>query len=160
MSAADPSLVITPEDPRRPDAVALVAALDAYLDTLYPPDENYLLDTDRLAQPDICFLLARLDGVAVGCGAVRMDGEGYGEIKRMFVRPEQRGQRIAEKLLDALADIARQQGLSWLKLETGHEQVAAVKLYERCGFRACGPFADYPDNGASLFMERQLYQEP
>lgn len=156
MFAADPTLVISLADPRGADAVALVAALDAYLDTLYPPDENYLLDTDRLAQPDIRFLLARLDGVAVGCAAIRLDGEGYGEIKRMFVRPEQRGRRIAEQLLESLAEIARQQGLGRLKLETGHEQVAAVKLYERCGFTICGPFADYPDNGASLFMERRL----
>ncbi|SNT06382.1 MULTISPECIES: GNAT family N-acetyltransferase [unclassified Azospirillum] len=156
MSAVETIPSITLADPRSAEALALITALDAYLDTLYPPEENYLLDPDRLAQPDIRFLLARLDGQVVGCGAIRLDPDGYGEIKRMFVQPAWRGRRIAEALLAGLADIARQQGLTRLKLETGPAQQAAVRLYERAGFRPCGPFADYPDNGASLFMQRLL----
>ena len=43
-----------------------------------------------------------------------------------------------------------------LLLETGAKQVEACRLYERLGYQPRGPFAGYPDNGASLFMEKQL----
>ncbi len=145
-------------DPTAPDARALIAALDHYLIGLYQPEDNHLLDPEQLKAPDIRFLLARADGVAVGCGALRLfPGEGYAEIKRMYVDPAHRGRGIARRIIAALEDMARAEGLSLLKLETGHLQVEAVALYHRLGFTRCGAFADYPCGGdASLFMEKRV----
>lgn len=155
-SAALPALVIERESPRQPEAAALVAALDAYLKERYADDACHLLDIESLAADDVRFFLARRDGAAVGCAALRVDPSGYGEVKRMFVSPQARGGRIGDALLDRLAEQARAEGLSALLLETGIHQPEAVALYRKAGFVTRGPYADYPDLPESLFMERPL----
>lgn len=151
------NVTVTPADPTMPAARALIAALDRYLGGLYGPDDNHLLDPERLKAPDIRFLLARRDGVAVGCGALRLDVPGgYAEVKRMYVDPACRGQGVASAILSALSETARTAGLPLLKLETGEKQVEAVALYRRLGFTPCARFADYPCRGASLFLEKRL----
>ncbi len=156
-------VVIRPERPDQPEVVALLDALDAYLSTLYPPEANHILDVQALLSPEIRFFVARRDGVAVGTGAVRTmpgepgtGGERYGEIKRMYVAPAQRGQRIAERLVQTLEDDLRGQGLRRAFLETGRDQREAVRLYERCGYTRCAAFGGYPDNGLSVFMVKSL----
>lgn len=157
-SAALPAsaLVIERESPRQAEAAALVAALDAYLKERYADDACHLLDLEKLAADDVRFFLARRDGAAVGCAALRVDPSGYGEVKRMFVSPQARGGRIGEALLDRLAEQARAEGLSALLLETGIHQPEAVALYRKAGFVTRGPYANYPDIPESLFMERPL----
>ena len=71
------SLKIAPESPDQPEVIALLEASDAYMATLYPPENNYLLDVADLMVPDIIFLVARHTSVAVGCAALaRRDGAG------------------------------------------------------------------------------------
>jgi putative acetyltransferase len=43
-----------------------------------------------------------------------------------------------------------------LRLETGDKQMEALSLYRSVGFAHRGPFADYPDNGSSIFMEMRI----
>lgn len=144
-------------DPTLPEASALIAALDRYLGQLYQPDENHLLDPEQLKASDIRFLLARQDGHAVGCGALRIDPAGYGEVKRMYVDPARRGQGVAKQVMAALEQVARAERIGLLKLETGALQPEALALYRRLGFTPCGSFGDYPcAGGASLFMEKYL----
>ena len=151
------------ERPDQPEVTALLDQLDAYLATLYAPEDNHILGVEALLAPEVLFMVARRAGVAVGTGAFRrMPGEAatagqtYAEVKRMFVLPNERGQRIAEQLLAALENQALAQGLTLLTLETGSAQTAAVRLYERCGYVQRGPFGGYPDNGLSLFMAKAL----
>lgn len=148
-------LTIRPERPDQADVVALLDALDAYLASLYPPEANHILDVQALLAPDVRFLVARSDGVAVGTGAVRL-GDGYGEVKRMYVAPSQRGQRIAEQLLQALEAQLRSEGVAQARLETGRDQAEALRLYQRCGYTRCAPFGGYPDNGLSVFLGKAL----
>lgn len=144
-------------DPTLPEARALIADLDHYLGELYQPEENHLLDPQQLKSPDIRFLLARRDGRAVGCGAIRIDADGYAEVKRMYVDPVHRGRGIAGLVMARLEELARADGIRLLKLETGELQREAVGLYRRLGFTPCGSFGDYPcGGGASIFMEKQL----
>lgn len=151
------SMTVTLSDPTAPEARALIAALDHYLGQLYQPEENHLLDPEQLKAPDIRFLLARRDGRAVGCGALRIDRSGYAEIKRMYVDPVHRGLGIAGSIMAALEELARVEGIGLLKLETGDLQREAVGLYRRLGFTPCAAFGDYPCAGsASIFMEKQL----
>jgi len=148
-------LEIRPERPDQPEIVALLDALDRYLASLYPPEANHILDVQALLAPGVSFLVARQGGRAVGTGAVRR-GPGYGEIKRMYVAPEQRGQRIAPQILQALEELLRAEGMSEARLETGRDQVEAVRLYERCGYTRCAAFGGYDDNGLSLFYGKRL----
>jgi putative acetyltransferase len=150
-----PEPVIAVESPRQPEIVALVEALDHYLSMLYPAESNHLLDLDSLATSDIRFLVARLEGRAVGCAALRL-ARGYGELKRMFVVPEARGRRVGKHLLERIEAEARAHGLALIRLETGDRQPEAVGLYRAAGYRERGPFGDYPDDPLSLFMEKAL----
>lgn len=141
----------------------MLDALDAYLGSLYAPEDNHILDVAALLAPDIDFLVAELNGQLVGCGATRRmpgevdtAGQAYGEIKRMFVQPAARGHRIAERLLTLLEQRLLAAGLSLATLETGRDQHEAIRLYERCGYTRRGPFAGYPDNGLSVFYEKRL----
>ena len=54
---------------------------------LYPPESNHLLDLAALSDPAVTFLVVRDGDEVVGCGALLRDPRGWGEVKRMFVRP-------------------------------------------------------------------------
>jgi putative acetyltransferase len=153
---------IRPTPPDHPQVLALIAELDRYLRSLYASDENHILDLDGLKDPAVTFLAAWSGDTVVGCGAVRVmagepdtDGVRYGEIKRMFVSPARRGERIGQRILDALEKRLHAAGIGRALLETGELLAQAVRLYRASGFVDRGTFGGYPDNGASLFMEKR-----
>jgi putative acetyltransferase len=137
-------------------ARALIAQLDAYLQALYPAESNHLVPVDSLRGPDVVFLVARLGTDVVGCGALVDRAGQYGELKRMYVRPDRRGAGVGRAILAALAAQARARGLRTLRLETGNAQPEALALYERAGFERCDPFGPYRDDPLSLFLELDL----
>jgi putative acetyltransferase len=154
---------IRPTPPDHPQVQALIAELDAYLASLYDPQDVYIVDLAGLKEPSVTFLGAWDGDTLVGCGAARLmpaepatDGQPYGEIKRMFVAPARRGERLGQQVLDALERELRQRGIDRALLETGPPQVEALKLYTRCGYARRAAFGDYPDNAAaSVFMEKR-----
>lgn len=146
---------IRAERPDHPQIRSLLQALDEYLGSLYAPQDNYILGVEQLLAPGVTFLAAWQGDRAVGCGAARRQA-GYGEIKRMYVHPDARGKRVGERVLDRLEAALAAEGVPLARLETGGEQHAAVRLYERCGYRRCAAFGGYPDNGLSLFYEKRL----
>lgn len=144
------------ESPAQPDVIALIAALDAYQDSLYPAESRYALDLPSLQQPHVRFAVARdADGRAVGCGAVVL-ADGFGELKRMYVSEHCRGQGVAQAVLALLEQAARDAGQHALKLETGPYQPAALGFYAQQGYSRCARFGNYRDDPLSVFMEKQL----
>ncbi|MDP3760144.1 MAG: GNAT family N-acetyltransferase [Ramlibacter sp.] len=142
------------EDPRRQDVHALVDELDAYQAALYPPQSNHGIDIDALSQPEVLFAVARDEaGAAVGCGAVVL-GAGFGELKRMFVRPGRRGLGVGKSLLAFLEAEAARRGCTHFMLETGIRQPEALGLYERGGYVRRGPFGAYAEDPLSVFMHK------
>lgn len=148
--------VVALEDPRSAEARALVRALDQYLDELYPPENNYLLDVESLCAPEVGFFVARVGGMALGCGALRVLDARCGELKRMYVAPEARGLGLGRALLQAIEARARALGLAEIKLETGTAQPEALGLYRAAGFLPCEPFADYRPSPLNLFLAKSL----
>lgn len=148
-------VAIAAEPPRQAEVVRLIEALDRYLGELYPAESNHLLDLASLEAPNARFFVARVEGRAVGCVALRL-AEGYGELKRMFVLPEARGRQVGRRLLERVEAELLVHGLDLLRLETGGRQPEAVALYRAAGFVERGPFGDYPDDPLSLFMEKRL----
>jgi putative acetyltransferase len=65
--------VIRLEDPRQDDVIRMLSALDRYLQSLYPPESNHILDIAALCAPDIRFFVARRGADPVGCGALRVE---------------------------------------------------------------------------------------
>jgi len=169
------------EDPRTPDVTKLIRDLDEMFHRLYPAESNHLVDIETLAAPDIHFFVARridhdpyilvrdprekptptfshsVPGEALGCGALWHRDPAYGEIKRIYVRPEARGLKLSKLILARLEENAREYGLKALKLETGTLQPEALGLFAKWGFTPCGPYADYPtDDPYSVFMEKRV----
>jgi putative acetyltransferase len=144
------------ETPDQPEVIALIADLDAYQLTLYPPESVYALDLASLKQPHVKFAVARDDdGIAIGCAAVVLSKE-YGEIKRMYVQPGGRGQGTAHGLMTLLEQAALDAGCPQMVLESGPAQPEALRLYEHHGFSVCGPYGDYRDDPLSVFMQKDL----
>jgi len=99
------------------------------------------------------------DGTALGCGALRVLGDGVAEVKRMYVAPAARGRGVAKAVLAGLEEVARERGWTTLRLETGPRQPEAIGLYSQAGYRpieAFGAYVDAPDAEDSLFFERFL----
>jgi putative acetyltransferase len=140
----------------QPDVAALIEASDAFATALYPPESNHFVDIDTLCGPAVVFLVARAAGRASGCGAMLRDPRGWGEIKRMFVAEQARGQKIGARILTELERIASAEGLRLLRLETGIHSKAALATYRRAGYRECPPFGDYRPDPLSVFMEKAL----
>ena len=154
-------VMITDERPDSAAATELIAELELYLNSFYPPESQHGYSVEKLLNEGVAFFVARQDGIAVGCGAIKLVGSdhkgfGYGEIKRMYVRPTMRGLGLGRLMLEHLTTYARQQGIKYLRLETGIHQREAIGLYERMGFQRIGRFGDYPDDPLSWFYEKQI----
>jgi putative acetyltransferase len=144
------------ESPAQPEVTRLIAALDAYLQSLYPPASKHLVEVAELQGAGVLFAVIRDQaGGACGCGAVMPLPEG-GEIKRMYVSPVLRGQGAGRGLLQFLEQQAARRGMKLLRLETGIHQPEALRLYERAGYSRCAPFGGYQPDALSVFMEKRL----
>ena len=139
-----------------PGVLDLLEASDEYHNALYPPEENYLLDVSSLLADGVTVVVARVDGAAVGMGALVETGDGTAELKRMFVRAQSRGLGIAGGILDSLEQRARERAVTTVQLETGPLQPAAIAFYEGRGYRPVAAFAPYLDATNSLFFAKQL----
>jgi GNAT superfamily N-acetyltransferase len=101
--------------------------------------------------------LAYEDASVVGCIALRPlpQLERAGEIKRMYVKPEARGQGIAERLLKALEEYAAADAGYWaLYLDTKDDLTTAIRFYQRHGYEPCERYNDNPQ--ATMFMKKRL----
>jgi len=148
--------LIERERPDTPDAVALIIELEEHLTPLYPQESRHGYSIDKLLQQGVAFFVIRQDGAPAGCGGVQLFGGEYGELKRMYVRPQFRGLGLAKQMVEHLAEYARGHGIAVLRLETGIHQTEAIGLYERLGFGRIPPFGDYRDDPLSLFYEKAI----
>jgi GNAT superfamily N-acetyltransferase len=148
--------VIDPERPDTPDAQALIEELDAHLSLAYPIESRHGFSVAKLLTENVAFFVTRYDGAPAGCGGIKLFGTEFGEVKRMFVRPQYRGLGLGKLMLDRLVGYARERGMSLVRLETGIHQPEAISLYERAGFYRIAPFGDYTDDPLSLCYEKRL----
>lgn len=151
---------IAVESPLQDEVRVLIAALNDYLFSLTPPEHCFHMTVEQMSGPDTTVFIARENGKAVGCGALRRDEDGIAEVKRMFTVPEQQGKGIGGRILDQIIALARKEGFKRLVLETGDRHPAAWRVYERAGFTRCGPVLDYPDTTWSVFYDMELEKVP
>jgi putative acetyltransferase len=151
------TVTIAAEPLDTPEVGRLLADLDDYLNGLYRPEENFLdLPADDVADGRGTLLVARLDGVVVGCGAVRQLDDSTTEVKRMFVDPAARGHGVGRRILEELEAWALAAGSTRLVLEAGDRQEEAIRLYRRFGFRPMPCFGAYAAAPLSRCFEKQL----
>ena len=154
MTAAAVAIAGEPEDSR--DAQQCVAAYYKELDQRFeggfdPGNGGY---AGKPANTGGVFLIARLHGRTVGCGALKPIDATTAEIKRMWVAPEARGLGIARRLLEALEDQARGAGMKRLVLDTNRSLAEAQALYRKAGYRETGRYND--NSYADFFFEKEL----
>src|SRR5262245_50786671 len=126
------TIQITEERPDTPDAMELLRELDAFLEQLpYPQESRHAFSVEKLLHEGVAFFVTRVDDAPAGCGGIKLFGEEYGEVKRMYVRPDFRGMGLGKLMLDCLEDHARTRTVSHLRLETGIYQTDAIALYEK-----------------------------
>lgn len=118
----------------------LAGRFDAGFD---PAKSNPASEADMMP-PNGYFVLARLDGEPVGCGALKRKSGTVGEIKRMWTAPSARGYGVARRVLRTLETIARESGLTTLQLETNRTLKEAQALYRKEGYREVAAFNDEP----------------
>jgi putative acetyltransferase len=154
----DFTLSITAEPFDSDDARRLIAALDAGLAELYPPEQRFgpNLNAQHLEGGRGTFLVARDDGRAVGCGAIRVLDSTTAEAKRMYVEPDQRGKGVGRAVLAGLEAAAKQLGVRRLVLETGIYQDAALSFYRRAGFTQVDCWGEYAFSPTSICFEKHL----
>jgi putative acetyltransferase len=150
------SIAVTSESPLQDDVRELIAELNATLLGLTPPEFVFHMTVEQMAEPATTVFIARDDGRAVACGALKRHADGIGEVKRMYTRPSHRGRKVGAEIVQRIEALARQEGLERLVLETGDRHPAAWTVYERAGFTRCGPVLDYPDSKWSVFYEKVL----
>jgi putative acetyltransferase len=145
---------ITLESPNQPDIIALINELDAYQVPLYPIESHHGIDINALSAPNVLFAVARDEvGLAAGCCAMVIEAE-YGEIKRMYTKPQYRGKGIARALVNMLEAEAKTRGCSVFMLETGYLQPEAIAFYANMGYSSCAPFGQYVEDPNSVFMRK------
>jgi DNA-binding MarR family transcriptional regulator/GNAT superfamily N-acetyltransferase len=145
-------------DPASADAVWCVEQYFAELGERFAggfdPGETAPAEADELVPPRGVFLVARLDGEAVGCGAVKTWSDGVADIKRMWVSPRMRGTGLGKRLLKALEGEATVLGLGWARLETNGTLSEAIAMYRGHGYAPIEPYSGDPY--AELGFEREL----
>ncbi len=108
------------------------------------------------APPNGRLLLAVENDQVAGCVALRKIGEGIGEMKRLYVRPEFRGKGLGRKLTEAIIEEARRIGYQRVRLDTLPPKMqTAVGVYRSLGFKEIDPYYKNPVEGAT-FMELEL----
>ncbi len=139
----------------------LIAALDADLLARYPgygewedgEDHDHVTLEQRRA---MTFFVAWRGWQPLGCGALRLLGEGVGEVKRMYVIPEARGHGLGGRILARIEQLAAALGLQRLILETGNRQPEALALYRRSGWHTIPCYRPYDDDDVSVCLGKDL----
>jgi DNA-binding MarR family transcriptional regulator/GNAT superfamily N-acetyltransferase len=110
----------------------------------FDPRRSISAEPSEMVPPAGVFLLARLEGSAIGCGGLKVTSPGEGEIKRMWIAPALRGLGLAQRMLEALEAQAASMELRTLRLDTNRCLVEARALYLRNGYREIAPYNDNP----------------
>jgi len=104
------------------------------------------------APPEGRLLIARHNGMTVGCTALHKIDDETCEMKRLYVRPATRGMNLGRMLAEAVIREARKIGYHRMRLDTITSMTAAIELYRSLGFYEIEPYRPNPIPGA-LYME-------
>jgi len=135
MSATDITRATTPGDieAARQLIREYVASLNVSL-TFQDCEQEVASLPGKYASPKGCLLLAKVDGCAAGCVALRPLEEGICEMKRLYVRPEFRGRNLGRKLAEEIIAAGRKAGYRVMRLDTLDTLKPAMALYKALGF--------------------------
>lgn len=149
-------LVIRTVEPGCQESIDLQWEMRRELDAMYnettldpPPLEQFRL-------PRAAFLIAWLDEMPIGCGAIAILDERTAHFKRVFVRPGFRGHGFGRRIMNALEAKAVELGFSILFLETADQQLEAIGMYSSMGYKRVACDGRVPCSEHSICFEKRL----
>ena len=146
------------DDLSDPEVIQFLEDHLAHMIEVTPPGHVHALGVDALRKPDITFWSLREGSTLICCGALKELDSKHAELKSMRTAPSHLGKGYASRLLEFVLSEAKNRGYQRVSLETGSYDAfkPARRLYEKYGFRYCGPFSDYSQNPNSVFMTVDL----
>ena len=136
------------------------AILEEYYEAVHVVQRDSPASIRRMInEPGSGMWLAYQGNEAQGCVVLRKLASvpRASECKRLYVKPSARGNHIADKLLDAQEEFARNSGMEWIYLDSYDDLKAAISLYKRRGYERCERYNDNPQ--ATLFMRKRIVQD-
>jgi len=110
--------------------------------------------------PEGIYYILQIDGNVAGMGALRKIKTNFGEVKRMYIRPENRGKGLGKALLQQILRKAKEFQFSTIRLETGKFMTTAQYIYHEAGFREIDEYPEIetplPLRPYWLFMEKKI----
>ena len=123
-----------------------------------PEGSAHVLDIPGLKVDSIKFWSLWEKGELIGCGALKLLDQNHGEFKSIRIHDNYRGKGYGIKIIDHLIKNAKKLGINQLSIETGAGKffAPARKLFNKCGFKPCPPFAHYKEDVNSLYLTKLL----
>lgn len=140
-----------------PDAVALLTEYLDFREATFPSPGVYRrspADPAQFARPRGAFVVARDNGIAIGCGGVRLLDAERAEVKHLWLRPAVQGRGVGRLLLAHLEGIARDLGANTVVLDTNASLAAAAALYRSAGYAPVPAYNDNPN--ANVWLGKPL----
>ena len=113
----------------------------------------------KYARPHGRLLVAIIDQQVVGCIGLRQLFDQSGEIKRLYIKPSYRNQKIAKQLVSAIIEHAKSMNMDTLFLDTLINMHQARQLYQGFGFKECESYYDSPLTNA-VYYRLTLNKKP
>ena len=123
-----------------------------------PEESTHVLDIAGLKTPSIKFWSLWENNRLLGCGALKFLDKEHGEFKSIRIHDNFRRQNIGIKLIQHLIIEARKHNLKRISIETGAGKFfePARKLFKKCNFELCEPFAHYKKDINSLYLTKLI----
>jgi putative acetyltransferase len=138
-----------------PVFVNLVSDLDTELTIVDGEDHSFYSQFNKIDK--IRFVIVAFDDKKpVGCGAIKENGEGIMEVKRMYVTPEKRNRGLASEILKELENWALEMSYNKCILETGKRQPDAISLYKKNGYAIIPNYGQYTGVENSVCFQKLL----
>lgn len=142
-------------DSQDEDFRALVRLLDEDLRVRDGAEHSFFAQFNKIDALNTV-VVALIDDKAVGCGAFKPFDAETVEIKRMFVREENRGKGVAVEILKEIERWAAELSYTYAILETGVNQPEAIRLYEKSGYQYIPNFGQYAGIESSVCLKKKL----
>ncbi|SED04822.1 Ribosomal protein S18 acetylase RimI [Tenacibaculum sp. MAR_2009_124] len=137
------------------DFKILVGELDRYLSGVNGDDDDFFRGHNKIDHLNHV-IIAYSEGGAVGCGAFKVTMNKGVEIKRMYIRSEFRGNKIAVRILEELEKWARNEGFEHVVLETSKEMRSAIQLYRKKDYEVIPNYEPYTNMKSSICFKKIL----
>ena len=125
------------------------------LRSVSPLGSTHVLDVEGLKHPSIKFWSLWENENLLGCGALKFLDIDHGEFKSIRVADEFRRKGNGIKIIEYLIEKAKKLNIKKISVETGSGKFfsPARKLFDKCGFKPCNPFAHYKEDINSCYMD-------